>query len=160
YNFQSVRDELAGRGVQFRTNSDTEVLLEAFRHWGEDCLDRLNGMFAFAIWDNSTRRLFCARDRAGEKPFYYASVGRSFLFASEVKALAGWPGFGGRIPFPALIDYLWLGFVPDPKCIWEGCLKLPPAHFLWVDVPPEALPSATAPKPYWDFGIDPDPSVA
>jgi asparagine synthase (glutamine-hydrolysing) len=87
YNFRALRDELAATGGTFRTSSDTEVLLEAYRHWGEDCLDRLSGMFAFAIWDEDAGRLFCARDRAGEKPFYYSVVGNSLLFASELKSL-------------------------------------------------------------------------
>ena len=69
------------------------MLLEAYRHWGEECLERLSGMFAFAIWDEDRSVLFCARDRAGEKPFYYAVVGDSFVFASELKALLLWPGF-------------------------------------------------------------------
>src|SRR5262249_13886532 len=75
YNFRALREELRSRGVSFRTDSDTEVLVEAFRFWGDKCLERLSGMFALAIWDSMERRLFCARDRAGEKPFYYALVG-------------------------------------------------------------------------------------
>jgi asparagine synthase (glutamine-hydrolysing) len=159
YNFQDVRNDLSSRGVKFRTRSDTEILLEAFRCWGEQCLERLAGMFAFAIWDASTRRLFCARDRAGEKPFYYAAVGRSFVFGSEIKALTVWPGFMRGIHYPALIDYLTLGFVPDPKSIWEGCLKLPPGHFMWVEMPKEGGPVAGSPRAYWDFEMDPDESV-
>ncbi|MGH2868299.1 MAG: asparagine synthetase B family protein, partial [Solirubrobacteraceae bacterium] len=87
YNFRALRAELERSGSLFRTRSDTEVLLESYRRYGERCLDRVSGMFAFAIWDSERRRLFCARDRAGEKPFYYALVGDSFLFASELKSL-------------------------------------------------------------------------
>ncbi|MBA2246433.1 MAG: asparagine synthetase B, partial [Gemmatimonadetes bacterium] len=125
YNYRALRAELEAQGARFATRSDTEVLLEAYRAWGERCLERLSGMFAFAIWDTRERRLFCARDRAGEKPFYYAVVGQSFLFASELKALLEWPGMQRRLSHPALLDYLTYGFVPDPKCIWEGCAKLP-----------------------------------
>ena len=159
-NFQVLRDELAARGARFRTRSDTEVLLEAFRQWGEQCLERLSGMFAFAIWDTVNRRLFCARDRAGEKPFYYAFERSSFLFGSELKALLRWPGFSRRIHYPALVDYLCLGFVPDPKSIWEGCLKLPPGHFMWVDTESDGRPRPRRPVAYWDMEFDPDYSVA
>jgi asparagine synthase (glutamine-hydrolysing) len=159
YNFQALRGELSRRGVRFRTRSDTEVLLEAFRCWGERCPERLSGMFAFAIWDARERRLFCARDRAGEKPFYYAAVGHNFVFGSELKALTPWPGFCKGIHYPALIDYLWLGFIPDPKSIWEGCLKLAPGHFLWVELPPQGSPNVGPPRAYWDLEFDPDHSV-
>ena len=94
YNFRAVRKELETTGVRFRTDSDTEVLLEAYRHWGPKMLDRLSGMFAFALWDAATQQLFCARDRAGEKPFYYAFVDGAFIFASEIKGLLDWPGIG------------------------------------------------------------------
>jgi asparagine synthase (glutamine-hydrolysing) len=159
YNFQVLREELSSRGARFRTRSDTEVLIEAFRCWGERSLEHLSGMFAFAIWDSVERRLFCARDRAGEKPFYYASVQQSFVFGSELKALTPWPGFCRGIHYPALIDYLWLGFIPDPKSIWEGCLKLPPGHFLWVNLPREGSPIVGRPTAYWDFEADPDHST-
>src|SRR5207244_8766417 len=92
--------------VEFRTDSDTEVLLEAYRRWGAGCLDELSGMFAFALWDGRERRLFCARDRAGEKPLYYACVDGGFLFASELKALLEWPGFVRRVDYDAVIDFL------------------------------------------------------
>lgn len=158
YNFREVRDELAAKGTRFRTQSDTEVLLEAFRCWGEAFLPKVAGMFAFAIWDSVDRRLFCARDRAGEKPFYYAATGQNFIFGSELKALLAWPGFSRTIHYPALIDYLWLGFVPDPKSIWEGCLKLPPGSSMWVDLPPGAAPRVHDPVAWWDWEFDPDES--
>ncbi|MBW8041937.1 MAG: asparagine synthase (glutamine-hydrolyzing) [Planctomycetes bacterium] len=160
YNFKSLREELRTRGVSFRTQSDTEVLVEAFRYWGERCLDRLSGMFAFAIWDTVKQRLFCARDRAGEKPFYYSVVGNSFVFASEVKALLLWPGFNKNIHYPALVDYLFFGFVVDPKSIWDGCFKLPPGHRMSVEKKSGSTDLlVNDPVAYWDMEFDPDHSV-
>ena len=159
YNFHELRDELMARGARFHTRSDTEVLVEAYRRWGERCLERLRGMFAFALWDKAERRLFCARDRAGEKPFYYAWVRGSFIFASEVKALLAWPGFPREIHYPALIDYLSFGFVADPKCIWENCFKLPPGYSLVIDASTGERPQAKSPVAYWDMEFDPDYAV-
>ncbi len=159
YNFQALRKELESRGARFRTRSDTEVLLEAFREWRESCPKRLSGMFAFAIWDAIERRLFCARDRAGEKPFYYALAGGSFTFASEVKALLPWPGFRREVHLPALVDFLSFGFVPDPKTIWEGCRKLSPGHWMSVEAKAEGEPVVKPPVAYWDMEFEPDASV-
>lgn len=159
YNFQSLRDELSARGVVFRTRSDTEVLMEAYRAWGAECLKRLSGMFAFALWDSVERQLFCARDRAGEKPFYYTIVDGAFLFASEIKALVLWPGFRREINYPALVDYLSFGFTVDPKTIWEGCHKLPAGHWMMVDLPISGAPRIHNPVQYWDMQFDPDYSV-
>ena len=87
YNYLELRDELRAKGYQFHTESDVEVLLQAYVEWGVDCLDRCYGMFAFALWDQARRRLWCVRDRMGIKPFYYAATAESFAFASEIKAL-------------------------------------------------------------------------
>jgi asparagine synthase (glutamine-hydrolysing) len=156
YNYKAVRGILEREGVAFRTESDTEALLEAYRRWGAAALDRLSGMFAFAIWDELERRLFCARDRAGEKPFYYALVDDTFLFASELKALLEWPDIPRRIDYTALIDYLTLGFVADPKSIWSDIHKLPPAHWLTVDLRPGG-PDVAPARRYWSllFGSTP-----
>lgn len=158
YNFRSLRAELEQAGASFRTRSDTEVLLEAYRHYGERCLDHISGMFAFAIWDEERRTLFCARDRAGEKPFYYAVIGDAFVFASELKALLCWPGFRRELDPSALVDFLTFGFVPDPKSIWVGASKLPPAHTLTVELNRDLL-RVQPPRPYWDLVFDPDGSV-
>jgi len=127
YNYIELREELLLEGESFRTSSDTEVLLASYRRWGSDCLSRLNGMFAFAIWDKSRgagrEQLFVARDRAGEKPFYYCSEGSRFEFASELKGLRT----RGSIDFQGLNHYLALGYVPGDLCIAEGVKKLPPA---------------------------------
>jgi asparagine synthase (glutamine-hydrolysing) len=149
YNYRDIRKRLQGHGVHFSTESDTEVLIEAYRRWGRALLDRLSGMFAFAIWDGETRRLFCARDRAGEKPFYYAVVNGTFLFASEVKALLEWPGFPRRIDYDAMIDFLTLGFVADPKSIWLDIRKLPPAHTMIVGLKGDSAPAVDQPLRYW-----------
>lgn len=159
YNFKKLRKELTELGSRFRTTSDTEVLIEAYRHWGTECLHRFAGMFAFALWDTAERHLFCARDRVGEKPFYYATASDgSLLFASELKALLPWPGFSPQISYPALIDYLTFGFVADPKSIWEGTHKLPPGHSMRVEFPPGAAPRVSTPQQYWDFTFRPDPT--
>lgn len=156
YNFRSIRRELANRGVEMRTQSDTEVLVEAYRCWGEACLDQLAGMFAFAIWDTKERRLFCARDRAGEKPFYYTHAGGTFLFASELKAVACCPEFRRSLNYTAVLDYLTFGYVPDPESIWERCYKLPPGHSLTVNVGRDGMPSVGSPSQYWDMEFEPD----
>jgi asparagine synthase (glutamine-hydrolysing) len=149
YNHRSLRDDLEAEGVRFRTESDTEVLVEAYRRWGAGALAHLSGMFAFALWDKTQGRLFCARDRAGEKPFYWAISNGDFVFASELKALVGWPGLERRVDCNALIDYLTLGFVADPKSIWQGVHKLAPAHSMMVELAASGPAVAAAPRPYW-----------
>src|SRR5437667_2789226 len=156
YNFKALREELTQRGTMFRTNSDTEVLVESFREWGDRCVDRLSGMFAFAIWDKEARRLFCTRDRAGEKPFYYAMLGDSFIFASELKALLLWPGFRKEIDYTAVVDFLSFGFVAEPKSIWKQCLKLPPGYSLSLEVLPARSLLMNEPAAYWDMEFNPD----
>ncbi|MBI3529594.1 MAG: asparagine synthase (glutamine-hydrolyzing) [Betaproteobacteria bacterium] len=151
YNFRAVRKALEGEGARFRTESDTEVLLEAFRHWGADLLDHLSGMFAFALWDTKTRRLFCARDRAGEKPLYYALVNETFVFASEIKGLLDWPGLDRRIDYEAMIDFLTFGFVADPKSIWQGVRKLAPAHAMVVELREDGRTIVNEPRRYWSL---------
>lgn len=134
YNFRRLRQELEGLGHQFRTAGDTEVLLTAYLEWGEDCVSRLRGMFAFAIWDNRKRQMFLARDRLGIKPLYYGALpDGSFLFASELKAILEHPQMRRRLRIDALEDYLALGYVPDPKSILEDVKKLPPATTLTID---------------------------
>jgi len=159
YNFLRLREELERAGVRFRTRSDTEVLVEAYRAWGESCLARFSGMFAFALWDAVERRLFCARDRAGEKPFYYAVIDGAFVFGSELKAVVAWPRFRKRLDFRALADFLTFSFVPDPRTIWEGAHKLPPAHRLVVDVPVSGALRVAPPVPWWDLRFQPDSQV-
>ena len=130
YNFSDLRGELAAKGHAFRTHTDTEVILAAYREWGTDCLARLNGMFAFALYDGRQRQLFMARDRAGEKPLFYALSGKTLRFVSELKGLMADPAFPRRIDAEALDCYLAMGFVPGERCMLQGVKKLPPAHAL------------------------------
>ena len=156
YNYRQLRGELERSGVHFRTASDTEVLIEACRRWGSDALSRLSGMFAFALWDSASRRLLLARDRAGEKPLYHAMIGRDFVFASELKAIVAIPGFERRVHPPALLDFLTFGFVPDPKAIWEGTAKLPPAHWMELELTDDGPRIVVPPTAYWDLEFAPD----
>jgi len=158
YNFRQLGRELEDEGVLFRTRSDTEVLVEAYRRWETECLERLSGMFAFAIWDSARRRLFCARDRAGEKPFHYAARDNEFAFASELKALLPWPGFRRELDWTAVADFLTIGCVPDPKTVWAGAKKLPPGHWLAVELDEQGA-TVGEPIQYWDFELEPDRSV-
>jgi len=153
YNFMLLRAELEAAGFVFTSHSDTEVLLRAWQHWGETCLARLRGMFAFAIWDMRARRIFLARDHVGIKPLYYGFTTRGDLvFASELKGLLVHPEVARVVDPQALEDYMALGYVPDPKCIYRGIFKLPPGHWLsW-----RAGEAAPAAKQYWDvpFAVD------
>jgi len=152
YNHQDLRTELEDEGGHFdwRGHSDTETLLAALRHWGvEEALQRLNGMFAFALWDKAKRTLFLARDRMGEKPLYYGCSGGSFLFGSELKSLVVHPHWKGDIDRNALTLYMRHNYVPAPWSIYQGISKLPPAHFLVVR---EAGQVVLEPQCYWDLG--------
>ncbi|MHB1207220.1 MAG: asparagine synthase (glutamine-hydrolyzing), partial [Rhodospirillaceae bacterium] len=133
YNFTALAAELKGLGHVFRTRSDTEVILNAWKAWGADCVKRFNGMFAFALWDSSAETLFIARDHVGKKPLYYAiSGGNRLAFASELKALLPCPWIRKRVSPAAVEEYLGFGYVPDPKTIYRDIHKLPPAHsLLW-----------------------------
>lgn len=134
YNFRELRQDLVRRGHQFRTRSDTEVLVHLYEETGERLPEYLNGMFAFAIWDARRRQLFLARDRCGKKPLYYSfSIpGLRFAFASELKALMVAPGFRGRLNHSAIADFLCFSYIPDPATIFDGVYKLEPAHSLTV----------------------------
>ena len=139
YNFAELRERLIGMGACFRSHSDTEVVLEAYRRWGTDCLRHLNGMFAFAIHDAPQERIFLARDRAGEKPLFYRLHGGELRFASELKALMADPALPRRIAPAALDCYLAMGYVPGELCMLEGFNKLPPAHAMEFDLKTAAL---------------------
>jgi len=150
YNHVELREELRGKGHRFRSASDTEVLLAAYREWAEACVTRFNGMFAFAVWDGDRRRLFCARDRMGVKPFYYSWDGTRFAFASEIKGLLA----GGLRPLPnqrAVFDYLEGACLDHSKdTFFEGIRQLPPAHTLTVDTQVMVQRYWDLPPPGWD----------
>lgn len=162
YNFKELRRELMGQGFSFRTDSDTEVILAAYAAHGEDCLERLEGMFAFALWDGPRRRLFCARDRFGKKPFFYTCQKGFFCFASELSALAllarprptgetDWPDFlplSLHLDATALMRYLAYEYVPTPQTMYREAQSLEPAHFLMVQTGKE---SRLKPVRYWDL---------
>jgi len=132
YNFQALRDALAGKGHSFKTRSDTEVIVHAYEETGPDCLESLYGMFAFALWNKRKRELFLARDRFGIKPLYYARLPGAFYFASEIKALLQVPEISKEIDFESLDYYLALGYVPTPRTLLRTIRKLPPGHFISV----------------------------
>ena len=132
YNFQPLRDELIARGHVFKTNSDTETIVHAYEEFGVDCVTRLRGMFAFAIWDANAERLFIARDRFGKKPMFLRQRGDRLHFASEIKALLAADASGVDVNVDAIRDYLLYRYVPSPATLIRGIEKLPPgSHAVW-----------------------------
>lgn len=147
YNFREIRTELETLGVVFTTKGDTEVLLESYRLWGLSFLDKLNGMFALAMWDRRDRKLLLARDRMGEKPLYYATLGDgSFVFASQADAIMALPTFKVAVDPAALGSYLANNYVLGDRSILTGVRRLRPAHFLIVD-----QHGSGAEVPYWSL---------
>src|SRR5688500_15270301 len=132
YNFPELRRDLEGRGHHFRGTSDTEILLAAYMEFGVECLARLRGMFAFAIWDARDRSLFIARDRVGKKPLHYRVDADGIAFASEAKAFFAEPSFAASPNLEAISHYLTYQYVPSPMSAFEGVQKLPPGSYLLV----------------------------
>jgi asparagine synthase (glutamine-hydrolysing) len=154
YNFQELVPELEALGHTFRTRSDTEVIVHGWEAWGVDCVQRLRGMFAFALWDRNQETLFLARDRLGVKPLHYALLPDGWLiFGSELKSLLMHPGLKRDIDIHAVEEYFAYGYVPEPRTIFTGAKKLPPATTLLVR---RGQPLAE-PREYWDvpFAIKP-----
>jgi asparagine synthase (glutamine-hydrolysing) len=150
YNYRELRTELLTAGVRFHTDGDSEVILAAWRRWGVDCLTRLHGMFAFAIYDLDQRTLFLARDRLGVKPLFLAPLSDgSLIFGSELKALAAHPLLRREVDPLAVEDYLAWGYVPDTRSILKGVEKLPAGHYLLLrhDAP------IAAPVEWWDVSF-------
>lgn len=146
FNYRELRKELQDRQHHFITSSDTEVILEAWKEWGRDCVDHLSGQFAFALWDLRERTLFLARDRMGEKPLYYAFLpDRTFVFASELKALVRHPELPREVDPCAIEEFFALGYICDPRTIYRAVQKLPAGHTL-------TIVRGQAPKlvQYWD----------
>ncbi len=134
YNFRTLREELEKRGHRFATRCDTEVILHAYEEYGIDCLAHFRGMFALAVWDAGRRRLFLARDRVGKKPLFYIEADGCFVFASELQGLVRHPAVSQEIDPTAIDDYLTYGYIPAPKTPYRGVRKLPPAHYLTLEL--------------------------
>ena len=148
YNFQELRRELQGVGYVFRTDSDSEVILHGWRHWGTECVRHFHGMFVFAIYDAKDRQLFLARDRLGVKPLHYAQIADgSVIFGSELKALLAHPALRRDPDLAAIDDYLAFGYVPDHTCIVRGVKKLPAGHYLLLQ---QGRPMPQSAQ-YWDI---------
>jgi len=157
YNYRELMAELVECGHAFRTRSDTEVIVHAWEEWGEACVERFRGMFAFALWDRRRESLFLARDRLGVKPLYYALLPDGLLlFGSELKALLAHGALARDIDPCAVEEYFALGYVAEPRTIFRGARKLPPAHTLLVRRG-EALPEA---REYWDVRFTLDNRIA
>ncbi|MGQ0615358.1 MAG: asparagine synthase (glutamine-hydrolyzing) [Planctomycetaceae bacterium] len=154
YNFAALRAELEAKGHALRTASDTEMIVHAYEEWGAECLQRFRGMFAFAIWDARTRRLFLARDRLGKKPLFYADEPDRFLFGSEMKAILAAPGVDRAVDPTALSDYLSFLYVPAPKSILRAVRKLPAGHYALVGGGDVEV------KRYWDLSFRPRPAIS
>lgn len=154
YNYQQLRRDLELRGHKFKTNSDTEVIVHAYEQYGDDCVQQLRGMFAFAIWDRRRRRMLIARDRVGIKPLYVLADGEKLLFGSELKTILAYPGVARDLDPLALDEYFNFGMVPGSRCIFRSIEKLLPGHVLTVDVS-----SWTVRKQrYWQLEFQPDES--
>ena len=144
YNYRDLRADLESRGHEFSSDTDTETIVHAYEEYGDDCVERLNGMFAFAIWDRPRRRLMIARDRLGIKPLYYYDGPEFFAFGSEIKAILELPDVPRNVDLQALDTYLTFEYVPAPKSMFEGIKKLLPGHRLVVEN------GRVAVSQYWD----------
>lgn len=157
YNFQELAKELAALGHTFRTHCDTEVIVHAWEEWGEHCVDRFRGMFAFGLWDRNQETLFLARDRLGIKPLYYSLLeDGTFIFASELKALLAHPDFIRDMDPHAIEDYFAYGYVPEPRTIFRQAFKLSPAHTLKLHSG-QSMPQI---RQYWDVPFTPHGSIS
>lgn len=146
YNFKSIRKELEQLGHSFHSHSDTEVILHAYMQWDERCVEKLQGMFTFAIWNKAEQSLFIARDRLGIKPLFYAIINETLYFASELKSIALVPGLDKKIDAKAIEQYFALGYVAEPHTIYQQVAKLSPGHNLTIKVG-DTQPTITQ---YWD----------
>ncbi len=157
YNFQKLVGELTALGHRFRTHCDTEVIVHAWEEWGERCVERFSGMFAFGVWDRNRQTLFMARDRLGIKPFYYTLLDNGlFLFASELKALLVHPDFDKTFDHRAIEDYFAYGYIPEPKTIFKNAFKLNPGHLLSLQRGQQTVQS----REYWDIPFTPHGSLS
>src|SRR5438132_223964 len=151
YNHQQLRADLETRGHRYRTKSDTETIVHLYEEYGRDCVNHLRGMFAFAIWDRRTRRLFVGRDRLGIKPLYYRYDRKTFLFGSEIKAILAYPGVKAEFNQSTLAEYLAFGYIAGPETMFAGVQKLLPGHTLELNESGELKV-----EPYWDLSVRSD----
>jgi asparagine synthase (glutamine-hydrolysing) len=151
YNFQELRIELGAKGWQFHSNTDSEVVLKAFAHWGTDALNRFNGMFAFAVWDKKEKSLFLARDRYGIKPLYYSWSGNKFLFASEIKAIAAHPSFQSDIDMEGLLEYFTFQNFLSDRTLHKGVKMLPAGCWMQIKLDGSKSPRLNR---YWDYNFE------
>jgi asparagine synthase (glutamine-hydrolysing) len=150
YNYVELRAKLEARGHRFSTHSDTEVIVHLYEDHGDDCVEHLRGMFAFALWDRRRRRLLCARDRVGKKPLFYAHIDGELWFGSEAKAILQDPAVPRDVDLDAIDCFLQFQYVPHPKSAFAHLRKLPPAHVLvWQD-------GRVDTRPYWHLSYSPD----
>jgi len=150
YNFPELHEQLVSKNHRIKTRSDTETILHAYEEWGEECVDHLRGMFAFAIWDRRAKKLFIARDRFGIKPLFYAEHGGTFYFASEMKAILTDPTMRQEMDEAALACYFSLSYIPGDMTIYKGIRKLLPGHTLtWQNGRGQI-------RKYWDIEYVPD----
>jgi asparagine synthase (glutamine-hydrolysing) len=154
YNHEALRAEMEARGHHYRTRSDTETIVHLYEEYGRDCVKHLRGMFAFSIWDRRLRRLFCARDRLGIKPFYYRWDGATFLFGSEIKAILQFPGVAAQFNRSTLSEYLAFGYITGPSTMYEGINNLMPGHTLELDEHGNVKI-----EQYWDLAVTPDAQI-
>jgi len=147
YNFLELREELIQQGIEFKSSTDTEVILALYQTIGIKLLDKINGMFAFAIWDNIKQELFVARDRIGKKPLYYSFFNNDLVFASELKAMLALPSIPKDIRLDAVHDFFAYQYIPDPKTIFQGIHKLEPGHYFTVNE------NGIKKQQYWDISF-------
>jgi asparagine synthase (glutamine-hydrolysing) len=145
YNFPELRNELRAKGHRFTTRSDTETILHAYEEWGEACVERMAGMFAFAIWDEREKVLFLARDRLGIKPLFVADYGGRFYFASEIKAILADPAFPRDMDYTGVACYFSLSYIPAPLTVFRRIRKLLPGHTLTL------RDGRARTRKYWDI---------
>ncbi len=148
YNFHDLKAQLIKKGYIFNTASDTEVVLYAYQEWGKECFEKINGMFAIAIWDENKKELILARDRFGKKPLYYAKFNNLFIFASEIKAILKHPQTKKELNKTGLFKYLAYDYIPNPHTIFKNIYKLPPAHYAIIS------DGKIKVREYWDIKFD------
>ena len=154
YNYQGLRVELESRGHRFHSQTDTETIIHAYEEWGEDCVRRFNGMFAFGLWDRKKRRMFLARDRYGVKPLYWSFQNETLVFASEIKAILEHPDIPRRVCATALNEYFSFQNIFTDQTMFEGIRLLPPATIMTLDLESTAGPAA---RTYWDYPFPREP---